>query len=275
MSHPNIVYSLDTILNARNLIFYFTHFVMNTYTLKKNNHTKRPHPYIKYLQSALIQLDQNPSYDSEVAVWLDNNNLLQIFAYIHPEEEAWMYRFCQLLNKKEFAPLISSIEIKGPDQGIDETRLYDFTTLLNKPEIVFSNLIEFEVEQTLSIHKNIIMITNDDFYEENGAGGKILDKMPNLLSLTLPSAPSPCFFDREFHPIQHLNIQAGYDHHGFLSHLSKAKCFPNLKSLEWTNGPGMALTSHAPQSHIEQVKKSKTIQLIEFKINQLFIELPF
>ncbi len=219
-------------------------------------------PYIKQLILGILYLDKNPAFDSEAACWLDANNGVQIYAYIHPEEETWQHQFFNLIRSKEFAPFISAIEIKGPDLGTNGTRLYDLSELLKDTDTQFTHLFDFEIEQTSPSHENITMVTCDDFYEDNGAGGKILDKMPNLISLTLPSAPSPTFFERDFHPLEHLSLQAGYDHQGFISRLAHSDCFPNLKTLEWTDGPGMPLiTTCTPKSHLDMLSQKKNIQI--------------
>ena len=59
--------------------------------------------------------------------------------------------------------------------------------------------------------------------------------MPNLEVLELPSAPSNDFFSLPKLTIQHLVIQAGYEHHNFIENLSTSSNLPNLKSLDYTD----------------------------------------
>ncbi len=227
-----------------------------------------PHPDIKYLILGILRLDCNPAFESEVAAWLDKDNLVCIYAYIHPEEETWTSQLFNLLNTEEFAPLISSIEIKGADKGTNGTRLFDLGDLLKNTHIQFINLKEFEVEQTSVLHENISMVTYEDYYDDNGAGGRILDKMPNLQTLTLPSAPNPQFFDRNNHPLQYLSLQAGYEHQGFINRLADCDCFPDLKSFEWTDGPGRPrFTSCVPYHHFEKLKNATNFNLHTLNIN--------
>lgn len=233
-----------------------------------DNLTHSPHPDIKYLILGILRLDCNPAFDSEVAAWLDNNNLVNIYAYIHPEEEVWMSQLFNLLNTTEFAPLISSIEIKGPDKGTNGTRLFDLGELLKNKDTQFIHLTEFEVEQTSILHENITMVTYDDYYDDNGAGGRILDKMPNLKSLILPSAPNPDFFNRKEHPLNYLSLQAGYEHQGFISKLSNSKSFPDLIHFEWTDGPGKPrFTSCVPYNQIQKLEYSPFFNFTTFNIN--------
>lgn len=237
-----------------------TNEIMDTFPETKRKSMDQfhiPHPDVKYLILGILKLDCNPAFDSEVAAWLDQDNLVNIYAYIDPEEESWISQFFNLINIKEFAPLISSIEIKGPDKGTNGTRLFDLSELLNKTDVQFTNLKDFEIEQTSILHKNITLVTYDDYFEDNGAGGKILDKMPNLESLILPSAPDASFFERENHPLSNLVLQAGYEHQGFISRLSSAKCFPQLQYLEWTDGPGRPrFTSCVPYNHFKKLEHS-------------------
>lgn len=231
--------------------------------------SKLPHADIKYLILGILRLDCNPAFDSEAAAWLGNDNLVNIYAYIHPEEESWISQFFNLLNSREFAPLISSLEIKGPDKGTNGTRLYDLGDLLKDTNTQFTHLKEFEVEQTSILHENITMVSYEDYYDDNGAGGRILDKMPNLSSLTLPSAPNPDFFKRtQSHPLDNLSLQAGYEHQGFISKLADSKHFPKLKHFEWTDGPGRPrFTSCVPYSQFKKLEHSTYFNFATFDVN--------
>ena len=228
-----------------------------------------PHPDIKHLVLGILKLDCNPAFNSEVAAWLDNDLLVNIYAYIHPEEETWISQFFNLLNSKKFAPLISSLEIKGPDKGTNGTRLYDLGDLLKDTSTQFTHLKEFEVEQTSILHEHITMVSYDDFYDDNGAGGRILDKMPNLSSLILPSAPNSDFFDRpKAHPLFNLSLQAGYEHQGFIAKLANSSCFPKLKHFEWTDGPGKPrFTSCVPSNQFKKLEHSTYFNFSTFNVN--------
>jgi len=153
--------------------------------------------------------------------------------------------------------LVSSFEIKAKDVGSNGTRTFGLEELLKDDKIVFENMKEFEVEQTQHFHENISVVTFQDYNEDNGAGGKILNKMPNLEILSLPSAPNADFFNRAKHPLTHLSLQAGYEHEGFVAKLADSKNFPNLSSFEWTDGPGKPrFTSCIPTKHYTKLKHS-------------------
>jgi hypothetical protein len=72
------------------------------------------------------------------------------------------------------------------------------------------------------------IVTFNDSYDENGGLALLLDKCPNLETLTAPSAPSSAFFEREKHGLKALHLQAGFDHQGFISLLGQSTCFPTL-----------------------------------------------
>lgn len=226
---------------------------------------------VKYLMLGLLELDGNPAFDSEISAWIDTDGYLQIYAFIYAEEESWIEQFFGLINTVEFAPLISSLEIKGPDIGVNGTRLYDLEPLLKDESIVFSVLKEFEIEQTSILHQNITLISYNDYYSDNGAGGKILDKMPLLEVLTLPSAPNISFFERTSHPLQYLSLQAGMEHQQFVQNLAKTTCFPHLKHFEWTDGPGFPrFTSSVPSRYIHELKNAPQYNFETFEINKYF-----
>lgn len=221
----------------------------------------------KELLLEVAKWDSDPTFDSEVAAWLGADGI-HIYIYAHPNEETWMNQVFGKLNTVKFAPLIAGMEIKGPDIGEKGTRLYDLSNLLCDDTVVFSRMEEFEVEQTAKHHRNVSLQSYDDYYNDSGAGGRILDKMPQLKSLTLPAAPSPSFFERKHHPLEHLSLQAGYEHEGFIGHLAKAECFPALRHFEWMDGPGRPrFTSCVPPQHIRQLKHSFYFDFLTFKVN--------
>lgn len=121
------------------------------------------------------------------------------------------------------------------------------------------------------MHENITIVTYGDYYSDNGAGGKILNKMPRLTSLTLPSAPATSFFERNAHPLEHLSLQAGFEHQQFIRNLAEAKCFPALKHFEWTDGPGIPrFTSCVPSKFVEKLKQAPQHHFETLHINKYF-----
>lgn len=113
-------------------------------------------------------------------------------------------------------------------------------------------------------------------YEEDGLGGKILDLMPDVRVLNLVSAPDETFFNRENHPVETLEVRAGYENNKFIERLTDCKCFGNLKhfsyqdiNIAFTQSPDDAVM---PFETIEKFMESKNfpklevLSLLELKI---------
>ena len=125
---------------------------------------------------------------------------------------------------------IRSLTFRGPDEGANGTRNWDFTGLLAS-DVIFPNLTTFCVEPTQPEHHNQTILA--EVYEEEGMIGRLLDRMPALESLTVPSAPDCSFFTRPRHPLRRLRVDTGYDHQDFIRNLSASSCFPHLELLDF------------------------------------------
>jgi hypothetical protein len=119
-------------------------------------------------------------------------------------------------------------------------------------------------------------------YDEDGLGGKILDFMPNVKVLNLVSAPDDTFFNREHHPVETLEVRAGYENNKFIENLTDSKCFPNLKhfsyqdiNITFTQSPDDSVMRFET---IEKFMESKNfpnlevLSLLELKITDEQIE---
>ncbi len=221
---------------------------------------------------AILNLkDRDENKKSEIAAWKDHG-MVHIYIYLDPEEEDWFQGICDIINTHEYAPVIGSIEIKGPDAGINDVRIYDLTQLLIKEDVKFSNLHTFEVEQNSGHYRNVITITYGGFFDDNGAAGMLLDKMPALKILTLPSAPTANFVDRENHPLEELSVQGGLDHQGFICKLASSSCFPKLKVFEWTDGPReFGFPARVPIAHFKRLLKSSHLNLDVVHLNDTLL----
>jgi hypothetical protein len=62
---------------------------------------------------------------------------------------------------------------------------------------------------------------------------RILAKAPVLKVLVTPSAPNAAFFQVGPCAIEHLSVDTGYDHQGFIANLARSSYFPMLKSFEF------------------------------------------
>ncbi|WP_298544146.1 hypothetical protein [uncultured Aquimarina sp.] len=148
------------------------------------------------------------------------------------EPEEFNFGFCAFQdflidNPKQIISLI----FNGPDAGANGTRDWNFNRIINS-NVVFDNLKKFKVALTdVGDHNQSVI---GEYGEENGMIAKLVSKMPNLEELELPSAPDESFFELPELKIQHLIIQAGYDHQNFIENLSNSSNLLNLKTLDYT-----------------------------------------
>lgn len=180
----------------------------------------------------------------------------------------------KIIASSEYAEKIKSIRFahKG-GQANGTVELY-FAELLSYNS--FPNL-SFFYTQHFSKDGALIASMNGG-YDEDGLGGKILDMMPEVKILNLVSAPNDDFFKRDYHPIETLEVRAGYDNNMFLERLTECKSFPNLKyfsyqdiNLAFTQSPEEYVM---PFEVIEKFMESKnfpkleTLSLLELKITE-------
>lgn len=133
----------------------------------------------------------------------------------------------EVISHPAVAERLAVIHFDGPDEGANGTKDWDFSPLLES-DIVFSKLTSFRVALYRQGDHNHSILEGGTGYEENGIAARLLDRMPNLRSLTIPSAPDATFFNRPPHPLAYLAIDTGYDHQDFILNLSRAICFPGL-----------------------------------------------
>jgi hypothetical protein len=139
-------------------------------------------------------------------------------------------KLLELVAQPQIAPAIRTFILRGPDEGANGTNNWNLEPLLVHGA-TFSHLESFSVQLTQPGEHNRRIIGED--YEEGGFIGRLLERAPALRRLALPSAPAANFFAVAEHPLEHLNIDAGYDTQAFIRNLAESKCFPELSSLEW------------------------------------------
>ncbi len=149
----------------------------------------------------------------------------------HIEYPNYISEFFQIINKEKNSFLLASLNLTGDDNGENGSRNWDLSELTNGES--YPNLLSFSVEKTLPEHLNRSIITGGDSYDEGGIIGKVLDKMPKLEHLYLPSVPDKRFFSRKNHPLKTLKIQVSYENKNFISNLGNSNSFKNLSVLEF------------------------------------------
>lgn len=176
-------------------------------------------------QERFSNLDEN----QETLVFSKTHDgFLKIYYYgTDSREEVFLF-----LSNQEYAKQIRSLRFDSPDEGANGTNNFDFSTL-TESNAIFPNLRNFAVKLTqLEDHNGTII---GDIYEEDGQVAKLIKKMPNLLSLQIPSAPNSDFFDFVNHPLELLTVQTGFDHQNFILNFSESTYFPKLRYLDFTD----------------------------------------
>lgn len=156
------------------------------------------------------------------------DDLLKIYFYGIDSRKIVM----DFLSSQDVAQKLKYINFDSPDEGANGTNNFDFSALIENKEI-FPNLKDFSVRLTqLEDHNQTIV---GETYEEDGQIAQLINKMPNLLSLKIPSAPNSNFFKLENHPLQHLIVQTGFDSQNFILNFSESSCFSKLRYFDFTD----------------------------------------
>ena len=97
---------------------------------------------------------------------------------------------------------------------------WDFTRLIES-NTVFKNLEVFKVQLYEIGDHNYSYIGEVDSYKDQQVT-QLLAKMPNVVSVEIPSTPSEDFFKLKFPHLAHLKIQAGMDSMYFIRNLANS-----------------------------------------------------
>jgi hypothetical protein len=135
-----------------------------------------------------------------------------------------------VLVTPEVSEVLTSLTLRGADEGANGTRNWDLGILADG-DVAFGRLRELSVEQTKPADHNRTIVAAT--YSEEGVLARILQRAPNLLSLTTPSAPNAAFFEVGRRPLTFLSVDAGYDTQDFVRNLARSSCFPDLQCLEF------------------------------------------
>jgi hypothetical protein len=190
------------------------------------------------------------------------NGLLELDYYVDVKDEFYV-EILELLAFSDFAPFLSTLRLSAPDEGINGTRSWNLEPL-TRGEGTYQNLRLLDIQGTQPQHHNRTIIGN---FAEDGIVARLLDKMPNLEQLSIPSAPSPAFFDRHPHPLKHLTIQTGYDTQNFILNLAQSTCFIQLKTLDFTDYLEISIQDYeqhkTPTSHYFHLFNSNALPHLE------------
>lgn len=189
---------------------------------------------LQKLQQAIAQRnDSDWSVEGcEKLLFCDVADLWHIEFYGDPSGESFE-DFLHLLCKTDVANQVKSLVFRGPDEGANGTRTWQFTELINR-NVEFPHLTSLFIEPTAPEHHNGSIIgSEENDYEEKGDIGRLLAKAPRLESLTIPSAPDASFFQVGQGPLKYLRVDTGFFTQNFILNLSHSSCFPNLYVLDF------------------------------------------
>ncbi|MGE3803772.1 MAG: TIGR02996 domain-containing protein, partial [Gemmataceae bacterium] len=179
------------------------------------------------LQEEVYRSDRDRGWEPFLKV---TSNLGLLDVHYHGDlQNGWgVERVLDFLKSREVAPVLHSLLLDGHEDRSrsNGTLDIDLDCWLAK-DLEFPNLESLATEQGSGV---II-----GFYEEEGRIARLLQRCPALRRLTIPSAPNADFFKLGDHPLEHLNVAAGYDCQNFMVNLAQASCFPNLKQLAFTD----------------------------------------
>ncbi|MCU1289204.1 MAG: hypothetical protein JWN60_1433 [Acidobacteria bacterium] len=186
---------------------------------------------LKELQTKInLQNDGTWAYE-ESLMFCEIGKLLKVSFFGSPTDESFT-EILETLSKKAVAEKVRSLIFDAPDEGANGTNNFDFT-FLAESKVVFPNLINFSVKLTEPKNHNRTIMAQT--YDEEGVIAKLINKMPKLLALQVPSAPNEEFFDLDSHPLEYLVMQVGYDRQNFIFNLSNSSCFKNLWHFDFTD----------------------------------------
>ena len=204
------------------------------------------------IPAALLELQERISARADIDLGdegLEKLYLCEVAGQVHlefygsPFEESFA-ELQPVLCEPEVGASLRSLAVRGPDEGANGTRNWDFTPLL-EGGASFPALTTFWVEPTDPVHHNRTILARD--YDEDGMIAGLLSRMPRLETLTVPSAPDARFFEREEHPLSSLRVDVGYDTQDFLAHFATSRCFPALRVLEYGDFSEFFLDEYAAQ----------------------------
>ncbi len=214
------------------------------------------------LQQIISQTNdpQGPDEYTETVYFTQFQGLFHV-EYYGSSYEGTYQSLLQTLCDPDVAGKLKSLAIRGPDEGANGTRNWDFTPLI-EAQAEFSNLTTFFVEPTAPEHHNQSIIGVD--YEEEGQISSLLSQMPSLKALTIPSAPDDSFFERPEHPLAVLRVDSGFSHQNFIHNFSKSTCFAQIKMLDFGDYNQRYMENYSeectPLPDYEELFKSQAFQ---------------
>ena len=132
----------------------------------------------------------------------------------------------------DYSDKIGSLVFTGPDEGSNGLIEWDFSRL-STASVSFINLHQFRVQLSDMGDHNVNFIGDDELPMPEMVS-QVLAKMPNLVTLELPSVPDETFFQLSYPKLRSVRLQAGYDHANFIKNLAQSELLGQI-SLDFTD----------------------------------------
>lgn len=219
---------------------------------------------LRHLQAEMNQDSEiHSSYPEADRVMFAQSGGLFHLAFIGAPFDTPFSLFLSLLAEQEVANQVLTLSFSGPDVGANGTRNWDFTQLA-KSSVVFPQLKAFTIERTKPEDHNYTIIA--ETYDEEGVIAKLIEKMPNIETLVVPSAPDGAFFSLERPSLVELCVDVGYNHQKFLVHFAQSTAFPQLRSFEYGDYCDTSIEDakdwQTPFAHYQEFVYSKAFEPI-------------
>lgn len=165
-------------------------------------------------------------YRGEYELWFDESPAVLI-----------LNDLCKLFTAPTVAARLRSFTFRTA-AGLAANGTYDFDIdpLVNG-RTKFPRLSKLVLDQGEGEHGYKILTSpaSGEHFSEAGVLARVLSKAPRLSCLVSPVPPNAAFFRGRKHPLQELDVDAGYDHSGFIRQLTRCKRFPHLQRLTFTD----------------------------------------
>jgi hypothetical protein len=184
------------------------------------------HPW--YHRLILVETDGliDVEYQGEYELWFDDETSTSI-----------LQDLCQLLAHPDVAGRLRSFTYRT-DAALAANGTYDYNIdpLVDGAQ-PFPKLIRLSLDQGDGEHGYKILNSpqSGEDWHEAGVLARLLTKAPCLADLVTPVPPDSNFFQGSPHPLQSLDVDAGFDHVDFIRNLAACSRFPKLRQLIFTD----------------------------------------
>jgi len=140
----------------------------------------------------------------------------------------------ETIARPSVARWIGAIELSSDDVGANGTCDWELDALTPRGT-TYPSLTTFRIARGDPYRNNrVVVVTPGRDRGDGGALARLLDAAPKLAVLESPSAPDDAFLARKRESLRILEVNAGYDHAGFvLDVAARGAALPSLSALTW------------------------------------------